>query len=553
LIKVGKYLEVKARERAGNAIRKLIGLQPKNAKISRKGKQIEIPIDQVQIGDLVVVRPGERLPVDGIVVKGNTAVDESMITGESLPVEKVPGDQVIGATINKFGLIEFEATKVGKDTTLAQIIQLVEEAQSSKAPIQKLADQVSAVFVPIVIGIALLTFIVWYFFIPIPPDSDVTSFTRALINMTAVLVIACPCAMGLATPTAVMVGTGKGAESGILIKNGEALEIAGKVQSVLLDKTGTITRGKPTVTDVLVSDSAEAVMARIDNQSAGSIEAEILRLAASAESGSEHPIGEAIMIEAVNRNLKLSELNAFHAISGHGVEAQVDGMNLKVGNLRLMSDSQMDLNGWMPEVKRIQKEGKTALLVAVNGIILGLIAVADTVKDSSKKAVSDLRNMEIEIQMITGDNLLTAQSIADQVGVDAVFAEILPGEKASFVKDVKNTGKVVSMVGDGINDAPALAESDVGIAIGTGTDVAIAAAPIVLISGDILGVPRAISLSSKTLSIIKQNLFWAFFYNILLIPAAAMGFLNPMLAAGAMAFSSIFVVTNSLRIRQFKF
>ena len=552
LIKVGKYLEVKARGRAGDAIRKLIGLQPKNARISRDGKEMDIPIEQVQVGDVVVVRPGERLPVDGIVVKGKTAIDESMITGESLPVEKVPGDPVIGATINKFGLIEFEATKVGKETTLAQIINLVEEAQSSKAPIQKLADRVSAVFVPIVIGIALLTFAVWYFFIPISPDSEVTAFTRALVNMTAVLVIACPCAMGLATPTAVMVGTGKGAESGILIKNGEALEIAGRVQSVLLDKTGTITKGKPTVTNVLISDKAFSVLTGIENQSSDRIESEIIRLAASVERGSEHPLGEAITMDALNRNLKLSQPQSFRAISGQGVKAQVDDMNITVGNQRLMSDHQINLNGWMPEVERVQNEGKTTILVAVDNEILGLLAVADTVKHSSKRAVSDLRNMDIEVQMITGDNQLTAQSIADQVGVDAVFAEILPVEKANLVKVIKNTDKVVSMVGDGINDAPALAESDVGIAIGTGTDVAIAAAPIVLISGDLLGVPRAISLSRKTLSTIKQNLFWAFFYNILLIPAAAMGLLNPMLAAGAMAFSSIFVVTNSLRIKRFK-
>ncbi len=553
LIKVGKFLEVKARGRAGDAIRKLIGLQPKNATISRNGEQMEIPIEQVKVGDVVVVRPGEKLPVDGIVITGKTAIDESMITGESLPVEKDPGDPVIGATINKFGLIEFEATKVGKDTTLAHIINLVEEAQGSKAPIQKLADRVSAVFVPIVIGIALLTFVIWYFFIPVPPGSDVTAFTRALINMTAVLVIACPCAMGLATPTAVMVGTGKGAESGILIKNGEALEIAGKVQVVLLDKTGTITKGNPTVTDVLISKISVSERIGVKNISKASTESEIIRLAASAESGSEHPLGEAILVEAANRNLNLSQPQAFRAISGQGVEAQVDGVDITVGNLRLMSDKQMNLNGLEPEIELIQNEAKTAILVAVNGTVLGLIAVADTVKESSKEAVSDLRNMDIEVQMITGDNRLTAKSIADQVGVDVVFAEILPGEKANLVKEIKNTNKVVSMVGDGINDAPALAESDVGIAIGTGTDVAIAAAPIVLISGDLMGVPRAISLSRKTLSTIKQNLFWAFFYNILLIPAAAMGLMNPMLAAGAMAFSSIFVVTNSLRIKRFKF
>lgn len=553
LIKVGKYLEVNARGRAGDAIRKLIGLQPKNATIRRNGEQLEIPIEQVQVGDVVVVRPGEKLPVDGIVIEGKTTIDESMITGESLPVTKSPGEPVIGATINKFGLIEFEATKVGKDTTLAQIIHLVEEAQSTKAPIQKLADRVSAVFVPIVIGIALITFIIWYFFVPLPPGSEVTVFTRALINMTAVLVIACPCAMGLATPTAVMVGTGKGAESGILIKNGEALELAGRVETVLLDKTGTITKGKPTVTDIILSENSKSAVARMLKNDGSSAETELIRLAASAESGSEHPLGEAILVEAAKRDLNLSQPEAFRAVSGHGIEAQVDGKNISVGNLRLMSKNQLKLNGLKPEAERLQNEAKTAVLVAVDGDVIGLLAVADTVKEGSQSAVSDLHKMDIEVQMITGDNKLTAQSIAKQVGVDAVFAEVLPGEKANLVKDVKETNKIVSMVGDGINDAPALAESDVGIAIGTGTDVAIAAAPIVLISGELVGVPRAIALSRKTLSTIKQNLFWAFFYNILLIPAAAMGLLNPMLAAGAMAFSSIFVVTNSLRIKRFNF
>ena len=551
LIKVGKYLEARARGRTSDAIRKLLKLQPNNARVLRKGEEFIIKVDDVQKGDTIIVKPGEKIAVDGEILEGQTSIDESMITGESLPVEKGPGDPVIGATINKFGYIKFEAQRVGKDTTLAQIIKLVEEAQNSKAPIQKLADRVSAVFVPFVILTALVTFAVWFFVVPLPPGSEVSVFTRALINMVAVLVIACPCAMGLATPTAVMVGTGKGAEAGILIKNGEALEQAGNVQVVVLDKTGTITRGKPAVTDIYLAENIQNLKIGKEHKDKLNYQTEILRLAASAEQGSEHLLGEAILSEAKNLHLDLSKPENFHAISGMGIQAQIESKTVKVGNFRMMVEQGIQLNGLQNHVEQIQNEAKTAILIAVDDEAAGLFAIADTVKERSAAAVDKLHTMGLEVWMITGDNRKTAQAIADEVGVDSVLAEVLPGEKAQKVKEIKSSGVSVSMVGDGINDAPALAESDVGIAIGTGTDVAIATAPIVLISGDLLGVPHAISLSRKTLRTIKQNLFWAFFYNVLLIPAAALGLLNPMLAAGAMAFSSFFVVSNSLRIKGF--
>jgi len=554
LILLGRFLEARAKGQTSAAIKKLIGLQPKTAIVIRENKEIEVPIEDVQVGDLILVRPGGRVPVDGIIRQGYSSIDESMITGESIPVEKKVGDAVIGATINNTGSFQFEATKVGKDTTLAQIIRLVDEAQGSKAPIQRLADVIASYFVPIVIGIATITFIIWYFVGPTP------TLTFALLNFIAVLIIACPCALGLATPTAIIVGTGKGAEHGILIRSAEALERSHKINAVLLDKTGTLTQGKPEVTDIIAAPSFS--------------QEEVLRLAASAEHGSEHPLGEAIVKAALEKKLEISPASDFKAIPGHGVEASVAGKQLLLGNLRLINNRGLALNGLEKEANRLWAKGRTVMFLVIDSQVMGIIALADTVKPNAKEALEELHKMGIETLMLTGDNRRTAEAIAQETSIDRVLAEVLPEHKAQEVKKLQQEGKVVAMVGDGINDAPALAQADVGIAIGTGTDVAIETGDITLISGDLEGVVTAISLSKHTLRTIKQNLFWAFAYNTVLIPVAAgvlylpfgqtgvpsglhfilgnYGFLNPILAAAAMAASSITVVFNSLRLKNFK-
>ncbi len=554
LILLGRFLEARARGRTSEAIRKLIGMRPRMALVVRDGGEVEIAVEDVMVGDTVVVRPGERVPVDGVVTKGHSSIDESMITGESMPVEKQAGDQVIGATINKTGGLRFRTTRVGGDTALAQIIRLVEEAQSSKAPIQRLADLISSYFVPIVIGIAATTFAVWLNIGPQP------ALTLALLNFVAVLVISCPCALGLATPTAITVGTGKGAENGILIRSAASLERAHKIAAVLLDKTGTLTMGEPRVTEVIAA--------------AGSSRQEVLALAASAERGSEHPLGEAILREADEADIKPGSARGFRALPGLGVEAVIDGKAVLLGNLKLMLKHTIALNGLEGKAEGLNKEGKTVMFLAKDGSAKGLIALADTIKPHARQVVAGLHNMGIEVMMITGDNQRTAKAIAAEAGIDRVLAEVLPGNKAAEVKRLQAGGRVVAMVGDGINDAPALAQADVGIAIGSGTDIAMEAADITLIKGELQGIAAAINLSKRTMRTIKQNLFWAFAYNSALIPVAAgalylvfgeagtppslgfvlgeYGFLNPMLAAGAMAASSITVVSNSLRLKRFE-
>ncbi len=537
LIKVGKYLEARAKGHTSEAIKKLVSLRPKSAHILRDGEEIDIPVDEVRVGDIIFVHPGEKIPVDGVVIEGHSAVDEAMLTGESMPVDKTIGSSVFGATINKLGFLKIEATKVGKDTALAQIIRLVEEAQGSKAPIQKIADQVSGVFVPIVILIALITFLIWYFVVPIFNPAMGGALSTAIIRMVAVLVIACPCAMGLATPTAVMVGTGRGAELGILIKSGEALERAGKATSIVFDKTGTITKGQPKVTDIIVLNP-------------GFDEEQLLHLCGSLEKASEHPLGEAIVAEATERNVNLVDPQRFKATAGLGVAGDVDGYHLLIGNRKSVQIGEEEENKYQSIIDRLEQEAKTVVYVTIDGKLQGLFAIADTIKNDARKAIDELKELGIKVALITGDNQRVAHVIAQKIGIELVFAEIMPGEKADQIRGLQEKGEIVGMVGDGVNDAPALAQADVGIAIGSGTDVAIATAPIVLIREDISSVVTAIRLSKKTLRTIKQNLFWAFIYNIILIPAAALGYLNPMLAAAAMAFSSVFVVSNSLRLRK---
>jgi len=552
LIILGRLFEAKAKGKTSESIKKLLKLQAKTARIIRDNMEVEIPIEQVKVGDIIVVRPGEKIPVDGTVTDGYSSVDESMISGESIPVEKKKGDEVIGATMNKTGMLKFEAKKVGKDTMLAQIVRIVEEAQGSKAPIQRLADKVSSYFVPSVIIIALVSSLFWYSFgkcilTGTPYQANYLSMTPFLFSLTifiSVLIIACPCSLGLATPTAIMVGTGKGAENGILIKSGESLERAYKMNTIVFDKTGTLTKGQPVVTDIISINSKEE---------------DVLTFAAIAEKGSEHPLGEAIIKKTSERGINIPYADSFKAIPGHGVRASYKKKAILLGNRKLITDNNIGIGMVEEKISRLEDEGKTAMIVAVNKKIIGIIAVADTLKEYSKEAVDALHKIGKEVVMITGDNERTGKAIARQVGIDRVLAEVLPEDKAKEIKKLQETGKVVGMVGDGINDAPALAQADIGIAIGSGTDVAIETGGIVLIKEDLRDVVTAIDLSKKTINKIKQNLFWAFFYNAVLIPVAAgvlyppLGILlDPMLAGAAMAFSSVSVVSNSLLMKRYK-
>ena len=536
LITLGKYLEAVSKGKTSEAIKKLMGLAPKTATIIKNGKEVSIPIEEVIVGDIILVKPGEKLPVDGEIIEGSTSIDESMLTGESIPVEKNIGSTVIGASINKSGFIKYKATKVGKDTALAQIVKLVEEAQGTKAPIAKMADIIAAYFVPTVMALAIIAAVGWL----IAGESNVFALTIFI----SVLVIACPCALGLATPTAIMVGTGKGAENGVLIKGGEALETTYKIDTIVFDKTGTITEGKPKVTDIICN---------------GIKEEEVLVLAASAEKGSEHPLGEAIVREAEDRSLEFKSLEHFKAVPGHGIEVTIEGKDILLGNKKLMIENNINIESLHVESDRLATEGKTPMYIAINNKLSGIIAVADTVKENSKAAIEELKKMNVKVAMITGDNKKTAEAIAKSVGIDIVLAEVLPEDKANEVKKLQGQNRKVAMVGDGINDAPALVQADVGIAIGSGTDVAIESADIVLMKSDLKDVVTAIRLSKATIKNIKENLFWAFGYNVLGIPVA-MGvlhifggpLLNPMIAAAAMSFSSVSVLLNALRLKKFK-
>ncbi len=530
LIMVGKYLEAVVKNKTTESIRTLSGLKAKTARVVKEETEIDIPVEEVEIGDIILIRPGEKIPVDGEVIEGKSLIDESMLTGESIPVEKVPGESVVGSTINKSGSFKFKATRVGKDTVLAQIIKMVEDAQGSKAPIQKIADRVSSVFVPTIIGIAFLTFALQYWY-----GGNISTAVTAGV---AVLVIACPCSLGLATPTAIMVGTGIGAENGIFIKGGEYLETAYNIDTMVLDKTGTITKGKPEVTDII----------SLGNLS----ETEIIRMAGIAEKHSEHPLGEAIYSRARDEIGELPDAINFKTLPGLGLGVEFDGKHILLGNRRLMEKQGIGFFNGESILSTLEENGKTAMLIAVNKTAEGIIAAADTVRENSAAAINNIMDMGIEVYMLTGDNKRTAEAIARQVEIDQVLAEVLPGDKAQKILELKEQGKIVAMVGDGINDAPALTVADIGIAVGTGTDVAMETAQVTLMRADLRSIPAAIKLSRATMKHIKQNLFWAFFYNLIGIPVAALGFLSPIIAAGAMSLSSVSVVSNSLRLRRFK-